>query len=802
MATRRASRRAALALAVAVIPAGLLAVGWQGTTSARAAGTPAGTGAGAGVCTKTASGEPANCPRPVLRSRLPAGVKDNARLATPVSNPAALVDTRTWTSGGGNTYPGAEVPFGEVQWSPDTMPDRSDGGGYTFGDKQLTGYSLTHISGSGCRGAGDVPILPMTGALPAGNPSAVTTSFTNSGETAQAGYYSARSNGPDTITSAFSATAHAAIGQFTFPRTKTADFLIKLRDSELPDVASTATVVGHDEISGSETSGGFCNETVNVGPYLYTVYFDIVFNRPFSKSQVITEHGQADPNSVFLTFNTMSNQVIDAKVAISYVSVANARLNWQTDIPGWSLSSVKATAQSNWNSLLSEISVSGGSYAETQEFYSLLYKDFLQPNIISDVNGQYLGSDMLVDRLQPGQSNQYSMFSGWDIYHSLAQLQAMLDPTAADDMAQSLVNFYGENSILPQWGYLNLDNYAQVGDPADAIIADYYAFGATQFDTASALADMLSQANTVNTIRPGEKFEARYGYLPLDGTYGCCYLHRYVSALLEYDTADFALSQFAAALGDSADATKLQQRADNWANLFDPSNGLLTGRYKNHKFLAGVTPTTTTNYCEGTAQEYLWDVPNDYAGLFADLGGNAKVRPELRKYLSEPNGYGIYAQMSNEFDLGEQNAPDYAGDPSLTELAVNTIRRQVFAPGPFGLDNNDDLGAESSQFIWEMLGMYPENPGSGDLVFASPGFQTTIIHLPSGSTIRINAPGAGATNFYVKSLTINGTSDSQLYVPFSTLSAGATLDWTLSSKATAWGTAAADAPPSYGPTTS
>src|SRR5580658_7796521 len=135
MATRRASRRAALALAVAVIPAGLLAVGWQGTTSARAAGTPAGTGAGAGVCTKTASGEPANCPRPVLRSRLPAGVKDNARLATPVSNPAALVDTRTWTSGGGNTYPGAEVPFGEVQWSPDTMPDRSDGGGYTFGDK-------------------------------------------------------------------------------------------------------------------------------------------------------------------------------------------------------------------------------------------------------------------------------------------------------------------------------------------------------------------------------------------------------------------------------------------------------------------------------------------------------------------------------------------------------------------------------------------------------------------------------------------------------------------------------------------
>ena len=167
-----------------------------------------------------------------------------------------------------------------VQWSPDTLPHRSDGGGYTYGDRQLDGYSLTHLSGPGCRAAGDIPILPMTGRLPDGNPTAVTTSFTNSGEVAQAGYYSARSNAPATITSQFSATAHTATGQFTFPAGSRADFLVKLRDSQRGDYASTARIISNHEIAGSATTGNFCSETSKFGPQLYTVYFDLYFNHP------------------------------------------------------------------------------------------------------------------------------------------------------------------------------------------------------------------------------------------------------------------------------------------------------------------------------------------------------------------------------------------------------------------------------------------------------------------------------------------------------------------------------------------
>jgi predicted alpha-1,2-mannosidase len=741
-----------------------------------------------------------SCPHPSRTAQLPPGARDHAKVNAPVADLANLVDTRTWTSGGGNTYPGAEVPFGMVQWSPDTMPDNNAGGGYNYGDEELWGYSLTHISGPGCGAAGDVPILPMTGPLPSGDPSQATTSFTNTGEVAHAGYYSANSNLPDTITSRFTATPHSAMGSFTFPKTTAADLLIKLAASQNGDAATSAQVVGNNEVMGSVTSGDFCGESNNGGQsQLYTVYFDIVFSQPFTASQVVTESGQKDPDSVFLTFNTTAHPVVQAKVAISYVSTANARQDWQAENPGWNFGGIQTAAQADWNNLLSRISVWGGTYARTQEFYSLLYKDFLQPNITSDVNGQFMGSDMKVHTLAHGQRNQYGVFSGWDIYHSLSQLQAMLDPAAASDMAQSLLNYYAENGVLQQWGYLNLDNYVMVGDPSDSIIADDYAFGARSFHLQEALADMMKQATTDNDVRPGEALEQHYGYLPEDGTYGCCNPHGFVPTLLEYDSEDFALSRFAAALGDKSAAAMLEQRANNWTNVFDGASGLLNPRMKNGSFLPGVGPTGTTNYVEGDAYEYLWNVPNDYTGLFSLLGGNATVAPELRQYLSEPNGFGMHAQLTNEFDFGEQNAPDYAGDPAGTQQAVNNIRNSMYPPGPAGLANNDDLGANSSAFVWEMLGMYPENSGSDTLVFASPGFPHAVISMPTGRAIVINAPGASPNRFYVTSLQLNNRPYSNLSVPLSTLAKGATLDWTLGTSPSSWGSAPQDAPPSYGP---
>src|SRR2546429_828877 len=382
----------------------------------------------------------------------------------------------------------------------------------------------------------------------------------------------------------------------------------------------------------------------------------------------------------------------------------------------------------------------------------------------------------------------------------------MLAPMAAGDMATSQLNYFAENGILQQWGYLQLDNYVMVGDPMQAIIADFFAFGARNFDQKTALADMLKQATTVNDVRSGQALEDKLGYLPQDGSYHCssrkvfCNPHGFVSALLEYDNADFALAQFARAQGDTADATMLQNRANNWLNEFNPSTGLLTPRFQSGAFMNGVGPLSgAPTYVEGTAYQYLWTVQNDYAGLFSLLGGNSQVAPALEQFLSQPNGDGMFAQLSNEFGLGEQFTPDYAGDPAGTQQAVNNIRNSLYGSGAMGLPNNDDLGSMSATYVWSMLGMYPENPGADNLVFASPGVSRAQISLPNGKRISISAPGASPTRFYVQSMRLNGASSQRLFVPFSTLSKGATLEWTLGTTRSSWGTRPQDAPPSFGP---
>ncbi len=766
----------------------------SGTSTAPPRAARHGSAPGPVVCAKGPDGHLLDCPKPVARSKRPAGARNTTRVTAPRKNLAALVDTRTWTSGGGNTFPGAIVPFGMTQWSPDTSPNRAAGGGYNFGDTKTLGYSLTHVSGPGCGAGEDIPMLPITGALPSGNPNDVTTAFSNTGEIAQAGYYSARSNQPDTITSEFTATPHSAMARFTYPAGQTAGLLVKLQDSQNGQFApSTATVVSDHELQGSETSGHFCGEATNSGQkQVYTVHFDITFDQPFTARTIAGDNG---PDAVYLSFANATT--VQAKVGISYVSDANAKGNWQAENPSWDFGTVKAAAQKDWNDLLSRILVAGGDFAHTQMFYSLLYKDFVQPNITSDTNGQFMGADQKPDTIADGQHDQYGMYSGWDIYHSLSQLQAMLDPGAASDQAQSQLNYYAEDKLLQQWGYLQDNNYVMVGDPMQSIIADYYAFGAKDFDTKTALKDMLEQADTTNDVRPGQHLEDALGYLPEDGSYrSCCNAHGFVSSLLEYDSNDLALSRFAAALGDTKDALALEQRANNWENTFNPANNLLNPRNADGSWVPGITRTTTDHYVEGDAYEYLWNTPNNYAALISLLGGRAKVAAALRTFLSQPNGYGEYAQLTNEFGFGEQYAGDYAGDPAGTQLAVNTIRNTMYQPGP-SLDNNDDLGANSSTFIWEMLGMYPENSGSGTLVFNGPGFPHAAIRLPSGRKILINAPGASPTNFYVQNLKLDGVPYHKLSVPFSILAKGATLNWTLGSKPSTWGTAPHDAPPSY-----
>ena len=713
-----------------------------------------------------------------------------------LDDPASHVNTLVGTTGGGNTFPGADYPFGMLQWSPDTYPNRSQGGGYEFKDTQTTGFSLTHISGPGCGAFGDIPILPMTGGLPAGDPGAHAEPLSHAGEVATAGYYAVQTGAP-LIKTELTATLHSAMARFTYPVTSNANILIKLLGSQNGSTGSTAAIVGSNEVTGSTTSGFFCGAADK-----YTMYFDIVFDQPFTASKIVNAANSAMPNVAFLTFDTTTNHVVQAKVSISYVSVANARANWTAENPSpqWAFDTVKTAAHAAWNDILGKVQISGGTTSVQELFYTSIYHSLIHPNVFSDTNGQYMGFDNQVHSVSGAQKEQYANYSSWDIYHSQVQLSAIVAPQQMSDSAQSMVNDAAQNKgLLPKWSLANGESYVMVGDPSDGIIAGYYAFGARNFDTASALKTMIGEATVPNNMRPGLAYYQSLGYLPDDGTYGCCNFYGSVATLLEYTEADFALSQFAAALGDTANAKMLLARSQNWQNVLDPATKLFTPKLLDGTF-STVGLTSSQGMVEGSASQYRWINSFNRQSQLTAMGGPAEVNPLLDSFfakLDDLSGNGAF--LANEFELGSQYWDSYTGQPWKTQDIVNRLRTQMFADAPEFIDNNDDLGALSSQLVWSMLGMFPDYPGNAILTLNGPQFPHALIHLPSGAAILVNGANASATSPYIQSLKINGQASTKQALDASFIETGGTLDFTMgTAPSTTWGTAATDAPISYG----
>jgi predicted alpha-1,2-mannosidase len=717
-----------------------------------------------------------------------AGSRTTAALVT---DPASLVNPLIGTSGGVNEFPGPDMPFGMIQWSPDTYPSRPDGGGYAYTADQITGYSLTHLSGPGCGAYGDVPILPTVGDIGA-SPGAATESFSHASESAQAGYYADTLG--DGVTVRLTDTSRAGIGSFTFPATTQANLLLKLDDSQSYVDATQYQVIGDDEIAGSVTAGHFCG---NPDPLErdYTLHFDIVFSQPFTATSTwsgTSDTGATIPGGIALTFNTTNDQTVTAKVGISFTSDANAALNREAEIPGWDFGAVRHANVAAWNALLRRIEVAGGSPAQQAEFYTALYHALLYPSVFSDVNGQYTGFDGQVHTVPPGHAD-YANFSGWDIYRAQVQLAAMVAPAQTSDAVTSMLNDYAETGMLPKWALGNGETYAQVGDPADPIIADAYAFGARDFDVSTALADMIAEATTTNDIRPGQQLLDQYGYLPFDGSYGCCNFYGPVSTQLEYDTDDYAIAALAAETGDQADYKTFAARAQNWENVYNPETGYLQAKMTNGTWLGDFSPATPSGFVEGTSAQYTPMVPFALKTLISAAGGDENWITRLNGLLSDITSPGpLNADLSNEPSMEIPWEYDYAGAPYLTQQAVREVAQELYSDAPAGEPGNDDLGTLSAAYVWDELGMYPETPGTPVLALASPAFPRIVID----GKIVIDAPGAPG-DAYVQALTVDGRPWNDAYVEFTALKHGATLAYDLASTPDQeWGASRRSAPPS------
>jgi len=692
----------------------------------------------------------------------------------------------------GNVFPGAVCPRGMLAFSPDTTHANGIAGGYWYPDGAINDFSLTHFSGRGVPCLKDIPFMPVPGevsASPGTNWDRFAAHFSHSNEIAITGYYRVKLD--DGIEVELTATPRTGMVQFVFAGQSAATLLIR---------ADSFISISENEVTGFH-AGKVAGTT-----HPYTLYFAAKFHRPPQSAKTwvgdaVSNATEAEGKScgAVLTFDTTTNRVVQARVGISYVSIANAKENLAEENPGWDFSAVRRRADAAWNEVLNRIQVDGGTREQQTAFYTALYHCYMHPNLLEDCNGEYPGMDGKIHRVEKGH-HQYQNISSWDLWRSYAPLIAVLAPDESSDISQSLVNFAEQDGAarengggLPRWEQINHNSGGMAGDGDDIMISSAYAFGAREFDTAAALAAMDKGASDLSLTSDGAKVRnGLQDYLQLG------YVPDKAAVTLEYCNDDFALAQFARALGDKKKYALYLKRSRNWENLFDDPTKLIRPRNADGSWMSDFSAGSSKGFVEGTAAQYVWMVNFNLRGLIDKMGGDARAVNRLDHFFTSLNSNpksGDTAYMGNEPCEETPWVYDFAGAPWRAQDVVRGIQDQLFTASPNGLPGNDDGGALSSWFVFSALGLYPEIPGVAGLALGSPLFSTAIIYLENGRTIQIRSEPSPSQNCYVQNLRLNGRDYENPWIKWRDLAQGAKLDFSLGAKPSRWGSN--QAPPSF-----
>jgi len=729
------------------------------------------------------------------------------------------VDPLIGTAGGGNTFPGATLPFGMIQWSPDT----DTGAWYKYDEKELYGFSLTHLSGAGCPLYGDFAVLPTLNGLTASpGTNFAPMVFDRKDEQAKPGYYSVMlTNG---VRVELTVSERAGMARFTYPQGADARVLINAGSSAnfvpfaYENVRTHEGYENHIEIEpdgsflGWARAGWFCGWDTRYKIYLAGKFNKSALSTALWQDDAIlegTKSAQGKHTGVWFDFAKQRELLL--KVGISYVSEAGARANLEKEIAGWDFDQIQQQAKAKWTELLDRISIEGGTPEQRKIFYTGVYHSFLAPTLFSDEDGQYIGFDdklhLLTDTKQKA---QYANFSDWDIYRNTVQWQSLFEPERESDMMQSLVNDAEQSGWLPRWPAANDVTYVMGGDSPVVLLSSAYAFGATSFDSEKALEYMVKGATEPGRgphhgeERPFLSEYMKLGYTPIDKD------RIAASQTLEYASDDFAIAQFAKATGHDEEYRHFLKRSESWKTLMDPETHWIRPRNADGTWLKDFDaeqslPNVThpwglsdqVGFEEGNTYQYSFMVPFDYPALFAAMGGDRIVEQRLDHFFSGLRCWNKPCfNIENEPDFVAPYAYVFLGKPWRTQEVVTRIEKETFKAARDGIPGNDDLGATSGVYVWNALGCYPAVPGVGGLVLGTPMFEKATLRLAGGRTLILSREGQG---IYVQRVMLNGMPFSSTWLPTSKIHAGTTqLQFIMGSEPNRKrGTAEQDRPPTF-----
>lgn len=696
-------------------------------------------------------------------------------------NPVDFIDPFIGTGFHGHTYPGATLPFGAVQLSPDTRAGNWDAcAGYHYDDSTLTGFSHTHLSGTGCIDLGDLLIRPTTQTVdPSRQPMYAPAAFRHEDEKAEAGYYAVLLH-EEGIRAELTATAHTGVHRYTFPKESTPTVIVDLKHSLDNEhiYESSLQVVNPHEMTGMRNTRGWSDNQ--------RIYFVIQCSQPFEKATLISnqkalegKEAEGTDLQALLKFKDHTSEPIVMKVGLSIVSVENARENLQAEVEGFDFDAVKQAAYHTWNDAVSAIKVEGGTEEQKTNFYTALYHSMVVPNVVSDVNGQYRRHDQTIGQLSQG-TVQYSTFSLWDTFRAWNPMMTLIDTTLVTNMIHSFLHIYDASGELPLWPLSAGETGTMIGYHSASVIADAYMKGIRGFDAEKAL-EALVVSSEKN--QKGADYYISKGFIPSN------IKKESISCLLEFAYDDWCIAQLAQALGKQEIYDTYIRRSQQYLNVFDGATRFFRPKRMDGNWETPFNPNEVGRaYTEATAWQYRFFVPHDVNGMVQLFGGKEAFTSALDDIFhtdAQVDGdlvdiTGLIGQYAHGNEPSHHIAYlyNYIGQPWKTQAMTRRLLDEMYAPTPEGIVGNEDCGQMSAWYILSSLGLYAVCPGSNEFTFTTPLFEKATLQLANGKTLTITA-NHPEKNLYIDKVELNGKEIETNFVTYEQLMGGGELHFSL-----------------------